>query len=152
MELSTLKRNPENKNTHPPAQLRLLGKIILTRGWRNSIVVSLRSGFITKGHGRLDAALAAGLTHGPVDFQKYASAAEEREDMIADNKIAELAEMDEKGLAALLREMAAEDGFDSELAGFDESGFAELMKSFFGGPGFARQRFGRQSPVRARWN
>ena len=45
--------NPRNPNVHKDAQIDLLARIIKAQGWRNPIVISKLSGFITKGHGRL---------------------------------------------------------------------------------------------------
>ena len=104
-EIASLVPNPRNPNTHPPGQVRILAEAIRLRGWRLPIVVSKRSGFITKGHGRLLAAKALGVSHAPVDFQAYLSEAEEWADMIADNQIAELAEMDENELTRLVEEL-----------------------------------------------
>lgn len=84
--------NPENPNMHPDEQLRRLGMIIRNAGWRNPITVSTRSGLIVRGHGRLAAAQLEGLSEVPVDYQNYASDAEELADLIADNRIAELAD------------------------------------------------------------
>lgn len=100
--------NPRNPNTHPEAQIKLLAQIILAQGWRAPITVSNRSGFIVRGHGRLLAAQANNLEIVPVDFQDYESEAEEWADLIADNKIAELAEVDEDLLGDLLGEMDAD--------------------------------------------
>ncbi len=124
--LADLKPHPKNPNTHPESQIELLAKIIKEQGWRNPIVVSRRSGFITKGHGRLAAAKLAGLEVAPVDYQDYASEKEELADMIADNRIAELAEADR----SMLRELAEQldDGaFDMDLTGFDHDALEELM-------------------------
>ncbi len=38
--------NPRNPNMHPDKQIKLLGDIILSQGWRGPITVSTRSGFI----------------------------------------------------------------------------------------------------------
>ena len=92
--LKDLKEHPRNPNKHPPEQIKLLAKIIRVSGWRNPIVVSNRSGCITKGHARLRAAMALGEKTVPVDLQDYASEADEIADMIADNRIAELADLD----------------------------------------------------------
>lgn len=85
--------NPKNPNTHPDAQIQALGRIIRQTGWRAPITVSKRSGFIVKGHGRLAAAKLEGLTEVPVDYQNYTNEAEEYADLVADNRIAELAEI-----------------------------------------------------------
>lgn len=118
--------NPKNPNTHPEGQVRLLAKIISATGWRAPIVVSRRSGFVVKGHGRLMAAKLAGLDSVPVDVQDYANEAEEWADMVADNRIAELAEIDSEALKGLLVEMQANPDADMELAGFDADALAEL--------------------------
>lgn len=93
-DLDLLVANPRNPNKHPESQIKLLAKIMKHQGWRAPIVVSQRSGFITKGHGRLMAAQLNGWEQAPVDRQDYASEADEYADMVADNKIAELSETD----------------------------------------------------------
>jgi len=45
--------NPRNPNKHPDKQIALLAKIIRHQGWRSPVVISNRSGFVVKGHGRL---------------------------------------------------------------------------------------------------
>lgn len=49
--------NPRNPNHHPKKQIELLAKIIQSQGWRAPVTVSNRSGFVVRGHGRLQAAL-----------------------------------------------------------------------------------------------
>lgn len=117
--ISKLKPNPDNPNTHPESQLRLLGKIIKTQGWRAPITVSNLSGLIVKGHGRLYAAQLEGLKRAPVDYQDYDTAEDERADMLADNRIAELAVIDLETLE-MNKELLDSAGFDLELAGFEE--------------------------------
>ena len=122
-DLTSLVRFPRNPNVHPPEQLRLLAKIITQQGWRNPIVVSTRSGFITKGHGRLSAAELIAAERGeysvPVEYQDYVSEASEYADIIADNRIAELAEMDETIVADLARDVrGSDDSFDFEMFGY----------------------------------
>lgn len=95
VDLVSLVPNPKNPNNHPQKQIDLLSKIIQYQGQRSPIVVSNRSGFITKGHGRRLALLRSGWTKAAVDYQDYESEAQEYADMIADNKIAELAEHDD---------------------------------------------------------
>lgn len=90
VELNKLVPNPKNPNVHPVAQIELLAKIIDFQGQRAPVVVSKRSGFITKGHGRLLAILRLGWTKAAIDYQDYESEAQEYADMVADNAIAEL--------------------------------------------------------------
>jgi DNA modification methylase len=128
-EVAKLVENPRNPNSHPESQIELLAKIIANQGWRNPIVVSERSGFIVKGHGRFQAALKLGVDSVPVDVQEYESEAAEWADMIADNRIAELAEIERSTLKDLLQDM--DDGeFDMDLTGFLEDELAEMMSEF----------------------
>jgi len=110
------RKHPQNPNTHPEKQIRLLAKIFEATGIRAPFVVSNLSGLMTRGHGRLEAALLAGYTELPCDFQDYDSAAQELEDLIADNAVAELSAMDKNRLDSLLTQLAT-DNRDPELAG-----------------------------------
>lgn len=120
-----LRPHPHNPNTHSPRQIALLATIIQTTGWRRPITVSQHSGYITAGHGRLLAAQHAGLTVAPVDHQSYADDGEELADVLADNRIAELAEFDVAQLRADLS-ILADLHVDLALAGFDEEALAQL--------------------------
>ena len=123
--LESIIPNPKNPNTHPEEQIRLLSNIITSQGWRMPIVVSARSGFIVKGHGRLKAAQAAGMTAAPVEYQNYGTEAEEYADLIADNRIAELSIIDEDLLTELLAEM--EEDYQ-ELTGYTEDELEDLLR------------------------
>lgn len=119
-----IKPNPRNPNQHPESQIELLSKIIVQNGWRAPITVSTRSGYVVRGHGRLMAAKRAGLPECPVDYQDYESDEQEMQDLLADNRVAELAEIDQGMLDSLLDELD-DMGADLELAGFlddDEEG------------------------------
>jgi len=120
-----LKPNPKNPNTHPASQIALLGKIIAEQGWRSPITVSKRSGLIVKGHGRLEAAFKAGIQQAPVDLQDYESEAAEHADMVADNRLSELAEIDSDKLTDLLTELRITN-IDMELTGFSDDEIAKL--------------------------
>ena len=118
--------NPRNPNTHPEAQIELLAKIIQAQGWRAAITVSNRSGFIVRGHGRLEAATRAGCKTVPVDYQDYANEADEWADLLADNRLAELAETDEEQLRDLIKEIDTFD-FDLKLTGYGDDELLDLL-------------------------
>jgi DNA modification methylase len=118
VDVDLLMPNPKNPNKHPDNQLQLLAKIMGHQGWRSPIVVSTRSGFITKGHGRLIAAKINGWTQAPVDRQEYATEADEYADMVADNKIAELAETDMTMVNRDVLDLGAD--FDLDLLGIPD--------------------------------
>ena len=125
---NTLKPNPANPNRHSAHQIQLLASIIQEQGWRNPITLSRRSGLIVRGHGRLEAALLIGCEVVPVDEQDYGSEAEELADLLADNRLAELAELDEDELKRLLKSIQESDpSFDLELTGFAEDEIRELF-------------------------
>ena len=68
---AALVSNPRNPNKHPESQIEVLARVIKSQGWRSPIVVSKRSGFIVKGHGRLAAAMLLEAQSVPVEFQEY---------------------------------------------------------------------------------
>ena len=129
VDVLTLIPNPKNPNTHPEEQVELLGRIIMATGWRQPITVSKRSGFIVKGHGRHLAAQAAGLTKVPVDYQDYASEAEEYADLVADNRLAELSEIDKAMMADVFKEIDPTE-IPVELTGYTEEEFDDLKDLF----------------------
>lgn len=118
--------NPKNPNKHPDEQIQLLGRITRQTGWRQPITVSTRSGFIVKGHGRLLAARLEGLTEAPVDYQNYASEAEEYADLTADNRIAELSEIDQKMLADIFADIDTGE-LPLELTGYTDEEVESLV-------------------------
>lgn len=117
--------NPKNPNTHPQNQIEQLGKIIRGNGWRGTITVSTRSGLIVKGHGRLLAAKLEELEEVPVEYQNYDSEEKELADMTADNRIAELAEIDNKLLADVFADIDT-GAIDFELSGYTEDEYKEI--------------------------
>ena len=117
--IGEIKPNPKNPNQHPEEQIELLAKIIKTQGWRAPVTVSTLSGFVVRGHGRLMAAQHLGLDSVPVDFQHYSCYDAELADLLADNKIAELAEIDSKMLAEVFRDI------DPDAIGIDITGYSE---------------------------
>lgn len=121
--------NPKNPNHHPQSQINLLAKIIKAQGWRQPITISNRSGLIVKGHGRLLAAIELGADKVPIEYQNYETEAEEIADLTADNRLAELAEMETDSLTEILQELENE-GFDIELAGYTEEDLEKLLEDF----------------------
>ncbi len=128
VEVEKLVPHPRNPNTHPDSQIALLAKVIQAQGWRQAITVSKLSGFIVKGHGRLMAARVGGCLKVPVDYQDYENEAAEHADMVADNRIAELAEIDRSVLKDLMEDLDT-GAFDMDLTGFDSDSLEELMTS-----------------------
>lgn len=105
VDLAHLVPNPENNNFHPKEQIERLAKIIAFQGQRAPIIVSNQSGFIVKGHGRLEALRMLGWEKAAVDYQDYESPAQEYADMTADNEIARWAEFDNNMVMAKIPEL-----------------------------------------------
>ncbi len=129
VDINDLKENPRNPNTHPSVQIDLLAQIIKKTGWRAPITVSNLSGFIVKGHGRLQAAKAAGFKHCPVEYQNFQDEEEEMAALLADNKLAELAEIDVDKLTEIFKDYEFE---DLSLTGYSQEEFDELVEAFEG--------------------
>ena len=123
--------NPRNPNAHPDDQIEMLAKIIRATGWRANITISRLSGFVVKGHGRLAAAIKGGMKQVPVEYQEYSSEAEEYADLMADNRLAELAEMNTTMLADLLEEIDTGE-FPLELTGYTEDDLEGILDSIAG--------------------
>src|ERR1043165_5314028 len=92
--VDALKPNPRNPNTHPKRQIELLAKNIQHFGWCHPITVSRLTGFIVAGPRRLMAAKHAGLIEVPVEYQDFASESDEIAVLVADNRLAELSNID----------------------------------------------------------
>ena len=89
-----LKSHPKNPNRHTKKQVEILAGVIRRIGWRLSIIVSNRSGFIVSGHcRRLVASKEECMA--PVSYQDFENETQELEFLMADNITHELAQMDD---------------------------------------------------------
>jgi ParB-like chromosome segregation protein Spo0J len=130
--LKDINPNPRNYNKHPEAQIELLAKNIKSVGWRHPITVSNLSGQIVAGHARLEAAKRLGLSAAPVNFQNFKDATEEMVVLLADNRLAELAEPSLPEIKDLLLELDT-GATDMDLTGFDNKAMEDLMTQFHQG-------------------
>lgn len=110
-----LKPRPNNRNSHPEDQIDRLVKIIKTTGFRRPITVSVRSGWVVCGHGRLMAAKKAGLSEVPVIYQDYPSDELEYADHVADNALQGWSELDLSGINADIGDLGPD--LDIEMLG-----------------------------------
>jgi site-specific DNA-methyltransferase (adenine-specific) len=113
-----LKAHPQNRNQHPKDQIERLAKILDYQGWRYPIKVSKQSGFITSGHGRLEAAKQLKLKEVPVSFQDYTDEAQEYADLQADNAIASWSELDLSAINTDIGDLGPD--FDIDLLGIKD--------------------------------
>lgn len=117
VEIHKIVKNPKNPNQHPERQIELLSKIIDYQGQRAPVIISKRSGFVVAGHGRLEAMQKLGWEKCAVDYQEFENEAQEYAHMVADNKIAELAEHDDFKMIEDLKDIEI---VDFELMGLDD--------------------------------
>ena len=122
-DLKPFKKNPKK---HPKHQLEMLKKSMGEFGWTNPILVA-QDNVVIAGHARLEAAKQLDFSEVPTIFidLPYEKAAAY---VIADNRLAELAEQDDNTLAELLQDVAEMPDFDMEAVGFTEDYFNELLQ------------------------
>lgn len=118
VDINSLKPHPKNPNTHPGEQIHRLAQILEYQGFRYPIKISKVSGFITSGHGRLMAAKELGWSQVPVNYQDYENEEQEYADLVADNSIANWAELDLKSINECLADLGPD--FDIDLLGIKD--------------------------------
>lgn len=118
LEIHKVIPNPKNPNEHSKDQIERLAKIIDYQGQRSPIVVSNRTGFITKGHGRLEAMKLLKWDKVAIDYQDYDSEAQEYADIVADNAIAEWSALDLSLINTEMLDLGPD--FDIDLLGIKD--------------------------------
>lgn len=118
LPIEQIKPWPKNPNKHSKDQIERLAKLIKYQGFRNPLIISKRSGFLIVGHGRLEAAKHLGLKELPCLLQDYDSGEQEYAHCVADNAIADWADLD----LALITNEALDFGpnFDLDLLALRE--------------------------------
>lgn len=114
----SLKQNPRNPNKHSPEQIDRLALLIEAYGWRHPIIVSNQTGLIVVGHGRLEYALKKGLEAVPVEYQDFKDEDEEFGFMVADNAIADWAELDLAQINLIIPDLGPD--YDVDLLGIKD--------------------------------
>jgi DNA modification methylase len=114
-----LKVNPRNARSHSPRQVQQIAASVREFGWVAPIVVD-EDDTVLAGHGRLRAALLLNMEAVPTIQVKHLTPERKRAFMLADNRLAELAEWDEELLTIELKELSGlEFDFDFEVTGFE---------------------------------
>ena len=133
VDIVKLVEHPNNPNQHDDRQINLLARIIKAQGWRNPITVSKKSGYIVSGHGRLAAAKVLNESKVPVDYQDFDNEADETAHLLADNRGAELSELDFQSVGELLKGLQESD-FELELTGFLQHEIEPLLEADWSPP------------------
>jgi DNA modification methylase len=116
---SSLKPTRRNARKHSRRQIRQIAQSIKAFGF-NVPILTDDAGNIIAGHGRYEAAELLGWTEVPTIRLEHLNEAQKRAFMIADNRLTENAEWDEKLLAIELKELSNLDlDFELETTGFE---------------------------------
>ena len=128
VDIGDLVPHPENPNKHPDKQIELFGLLLREHGWRMPICVSNQTGYIVRGHLRYLTALKLDQERVPVDFQDYDSGEMEIADLMADNRIPEMAERDEQLLSELLTKIKEAPDVDIEITGYTDQDLDKMRQ------------------------
>jgi ParB-like chromosome segregation protein Spo0J len=107
VRVDTLRPHPRNYRSHPDDQRAHLVESLKTYGFYRSIVVA-NDGTVLAGHGILEAAQSIGLDEVPIvryDFGPDDPLA--LRIIVADNEIGRLAEIDDRAMTEMLRDLVA---------------------------------------------
>lgn len=128
ISIGDLVPHPRNYQSHPADQLEHIKASLESHGLYRSIVVA-SDGYILAGHGVVEAAKALGWTEiecKVVDVEHNAPKAIQI--LIGDNEIGKLAQIDDRELTELLKEIAdRDDEIDLLGTGFDKEVLANLL-------------------------
>ena len=123
--LSELTPDPRNARKHPPEQIARLAGSIKEFGFLAPILINAK-GTIIAGHGRVEAARKAGLEEVPCLQVEHLTETQQRAYVLADNKLAQMAEWDDEMLALELKSLV-DAGFDIDLTGFMDHELLSLI-------------------------
>lgn len=121
-DIDTVRQHPDNPNN---GDIDSIAESIEVNGYIAPVIVQRSTGYIVAGNHRYAAALSLGATEIPV-IEVELSAEGARRYMLADNRTAQKAEMDNAALIALLRDMQTTD-HGLVGTGYDEADMAYLL-------------------------
>jgi len=117
-KIADLKLDPRNPRIHNRRQRRQIARSIRQFGFVVPILIRA-DGEVIAGHGRIEGAVEEGMTEVPTICLDHLSEVEARALKIADNRLTEISEWDDRLLAEQLKELSElELEFDLELTGF----------------------------------
>jgi hypothetical protein len=117
--LNDLKPDPRNPRSHSRQQIRKLAKSISTFGFNVPVLVDGDLNIVA-GHGRILACRQLGWTTVPTISLGHLTPAQAKAFLIADNRLTEISEWNDRLLAEQLKELSLlELSFDLDVIGFD---------------------------------
>lgn len=96
--LASLRFDPQNPRVHSKKQIRQIARSITTFGFNVPILINAEMQVVA-GHGRLQACKLLGITEVPTIRLEHLTESQTRAFMIADNRLAENADWDNRLLA-----------------------------------------------------
>lgn len=114
-----------NARTHSPAQVAGIAGSIREFGFNNPVLIDQDNGIIA-GHGRVLAAQQLGLATVPCLRLGHLTKTQRKAYILADNRLAEIAQWDTEMLALEIADLRLDD-VDLELLGFDEDALVDLL-------------------------
>lgn len=129
-DLAPLPRNPRK---HSKRQIRQIADSIRAFGFTNPVIVDDENRILA-GHGRVEAARLLKMTSVPTVSIEHLSEADKRAYILADNRLAELAEWDDD-LVKLELELiqSLDSAFDLELTGWSTAELDSLLNGIGSG-------------------
>lgn len=131
LPIEKLKQNAKNSRRHPDEQVALIAANIDKVGFNVPIIID-ETDTILSGHGRLAAARSLGLKVVPTIRLEHLDELQKRAFVIAENRLSQLAEWDEKVLSRELDDLLKIDdtlNFDVEIIGFDTAEIDQLLQT-----------------------
>jgi DNA modification methylase len=116
--LDEITPNPRNPRKHSSRQIKKLARIISKQGFNVPLLID-RHGNLLAGHARYEACIKLGFTEVPTICLEHLNEHEALAFVLADNRLAELSEWDDKLLAEHLKDLSLVLDFDLELSGFE---------------------------------
>ena len=114
-----------NARTHSPAQVSMIAASIREFKFNNPVLIDKDNGIIA-GHGRVIAAQQLGLETVPCLRLGHLTKTQRKAYILADNRLAELAQWDTEMLALEIADLRLDD-VDLELLGFDDDALVDLL-------------------------
>ena len=119
LPIAELKLDPTNPRVHTPRQIRKIARSIERLGFNVPVLIDAH-GRVIAGHGRILACQLLGWTQVPTICLEHLNEAQARAFMIADNRLTEISEWDDRLLAEQLKELSELNlDFNLEATGFE---------------------------------
>jgi DNA modification methylase len=124
IKITELKPYEKNARIHSKHQIDLIAASIKEYGFNNPVLIN-KDKMIIAGHGRVEAAKKLGLEVVPCVMLEHLNKKQQREYILADNRLAELAEWDFEILAGEIKEL----DIDAKTLGFDSDFLKQSLKN-----------------------